>query len=801
MRDAQGQSYWQWCREEHFTPHSPAVEWDASRNALALSSQSFVGPPKSVPRTASHAAAEPPALAVDAYGTWARVRPESESSSGGGDAILAGGVTTPDAVIFETPAGTVIHDIVPTLQGWLLIAMSGSGGALLVIHDLLDRFADVSLSEPGFAPDRIAVSDDGTIWVLDREHRRLRQVRGTPLPQRVSRRRRADHVFQAETPNSDPPRLHEPPQGDLQVSEEFIDAVALDDGRLIILGLGQGRESLLRLTDGTDLSAAVEIFTVANGSRRSLRSGFSMGRFGERLALLVPGADIAFAVPVPEEQDAAVDVLGLILPLRRGVGARFCNGVAGGRLAYRTTLPSNADDRPAMPFAHLVAPSHPTYAKSGDAAALIVEADGAQTQWHRLYLEANLPPDCGVNVLLAADDDLVALQALALDEMQPHRFGATDGVDGPQGVWLDFDSEKPFVASATGEARKENRCGLYTALAQRSDQTVKRITGRYLRIELQMHGSGLATPRLYALRIWGPRAAWRERYLPDFLSLDEGPHAAGSDFLDRYLAIFESLLTPLEDQVAMSWRLTRPDTTPADALDWLASWIGAEFDSALTESARRHLLADAVGLWRRRGTLPGLRKMLDIVTEGGITRGELVVLEHFHLRRTFSTILGADLSDAENPLTPYAKASGNSHLGATFFLGAEDEKAFFALFRPQLLDDALTTTEERQAALDELGDFFDQHAHRVTLLIHSDMASEQRDLIARVLRREVPAHVQSNMLQGPGSLVLALSSLVAVDTHLAVPPPRQELRLGDAKINQVFLSDVPALDPRFEGGA
>ena len=53
----------------------------------------------------------------------------------------------------------------------------------------------------------------------------------------------------------------------------------------------------------------------------------------------------------------------------------------------------------------------------------------------------------------------------------------------------------------------------------------------------------------------------------------QGP-ASGADFLDRFLGLFESVLTPLEDQVAASWRLTAPATAPAEALDWLAGWIG-----------------------------------------------------------------------------------------------------------------------------------------------------------------------------------------------------------------------------------
>jgi len=466
-----------------------------------------------------------------------------------------------------------------------------------------------------------------------------------------------------------------------------------------------------------------------------------------------------------------------------------------------------------MPVSRLVALSRPSYAKAAAVRLPIIDAEQEPFIWHRLYIEAHLPQDCGLTLHVAAGSDKDALDRLPRHAMHAHHFGVVqqkvnrqlsnpdDSGTTPQGVWLDLDSERPWLASATGREREVNRCGLFSVLVQKSSGAVRRIQGRYVRIDIELCGSGQATPRVYAVRLWGSRNGWRDRYLPDHLSTDTGEYSAGSDFMDRYLSLFESVLTPLEDQIAHSYRLTRPDTAPADILDWLADWIGADLDAALPDTAKRQLLEQAVGLWRRRGTLPALQRMLDIVTEGGIRRGDLVVLEHFQLRRTFSTLLGLDLSDDSNPLTPFARASGNSHLGGTFFLGAEDQKAFFALFKPELLNDPLTSAEERDAALTALAEFFDQHAHTVTVIVHAAFDDAARSLVSRVLEREVPAHVGVQLVDGPGSLVLALSSMVGIDTRLGGEPAKQELLLGDSQIGQIFLSDLPTLDPRFEGGA
>lgn len=798
MRDAQGQSYWHWCRPDDFAL-TPTAAWDRARRGLGLASQ-LGAPPTPASAAATRAAAAAPPLAADAFGHWARVEP------GGTPRVVAGGVAEPEIDILSAPPGSTIHDLAPTADGLLFVAMTTPVGGRVTMHDLLDRFDPIAIAAPGFAPDRICVGDDDAVWVLDRAGRQLRRLIGAPLDRRVATRPRAESVFRPEPANPNAPRLVALGAVDLSGLPEIMDAVALPDGRLAVLGLGAGGVSTLYLVSEQGVSGPVDL--------GGLRGAFSVGIFGaDKLAFLVAGADVAVATPLPEaDPDTATDadagaaalpLLGLSLPLRRGTGGRFVKGVPGEPLAYPATPRAGAstdgEATPPRPFARLVAPSRPRHARLATVAGGMIEADAPRTVWHRLYLEAQVPQGCGITVLLAAADDEAALAALPTERMHPHRFGTTGQTEGPLGVWRDVDSEKPFLPSATGQPRRRDRCGLFTALIQGSEGPVRRLRGRFLRIAIVLSGPGFATPMLHAVRVWGPRAAWRDRYLPEYMRAEDGSLAAGADFLDRYLGIFEAVLTPLEDQVAHAWRLTRPDTVPAEGLDWLAEWIGATLDQGLSEAAKRRFLAQAVRLWRRRGTLPTLRSMLDIVTDGAVARGEIVVLEHFHLRRTFATILGADLSDATNPLTPWAATSGNSHLGPTFFLGAEDRRAFFALFRPSLLDDPLTDEAERAAALDDLAAFFDGHAHRITILIHGAMDDTRRELVARVVARDVPAHVQTDIVAGPGSLVLALSSLLAVDSRFGAVPPRADLTLGRAEISQAFLTGTPSIDPRMEG--
>lgn len=85
-----------------------------------------------------------------------------------------------------------------------------------------------------------------------------------------------------------------------------------------------------------------------------------------------------------------------------------------------------------------------------------------------------------------------------------------------------------------------------------------------------------------------------------------------ADFLGRFLQIFESVWEPLEqrqDHIAMYFD---PRTCPATFLPWLASWLELSFNAHWPESRRRRLLAEAVELYRWRGTRSGLTHLIEV---------------------------------------------------------------------------------------------------------------------------------------------------------------------------------------------
>jgi phage tail-like protein len=95
-----------------------------------------------------------------------------------------------------------------------------------------------------------------------------------------------------------------------------------------------------------------------------------------------------------------------------------------------------------------------------------------------------------------------------------------------------------------------------------------------------------------------------------------------SDFLGRFLLIFEAIWEPLEqrqDHIAMFFD---PRTCPASFLPWLATWLDVAQPARWPESRLRRLLAEAMDLYRWRGTRYGMTRLLELCTGLPVTISE-----------------------------------------------------------------------------------------------------------------------------------------------------------------------------------
>ena len=428
-----------------------------------------------------------------------------------------------------------------------------------------------------------------------------------------------------------------------------------------------------------------------------------------------------------------------------------------------------------------------------------IDAVDPNTQWHRAYLEAAIPRGCRVELLLAATD--LPVPPEDDDAWHPHTFGGAAIPRHPHGVWVDKPSEVPFAESMLPCPLIRDEAGLFTALIQRVGHQTATLIGRYLHVRVRLFGTGRRSPEIAAVRVYGGRFSYVQNYLPELYREDRyGPDADAvsptttpADFLERFLGNFEGILTPIEDRIGDAHLLTTPERVPVESMEWLASWMGLVLDTRLPEDRQRALLKHTHELHRWRGTRRGLELALDLTTGGAITRGQIVVVEQWRLRRTFATLLGVHLVQEDDPLLPGLHHSGNSVVGDTLILGDEWRREFLALFAADF--DANwweSWVIER---------FFDRFAHRVTVLVQKEAGPDVFAIAKRVAEREAPTHLELTVAQASHPLVVGLWSLVGVDTYLGHKPTLGPVRVDRSTIGERHVLRTPAtLDHRLEEG-
>ncbi len=97
------------------------------------------------------------------------------------------------------------------------------------------------------------------------------------------------------------------------------------------------------------------------------------------------------------------------------------------------------------------------------------------------------------------------------------------------------------------------------------------------------------------------------KYLPAIYSEQD-------ELMARFLMLFESFWNPIEQQIDLIPNYFDPHTAPTELLPWLATWVDLSLNDQWPEDKRRHLIRQAVSLYRKRGTKYGLREYLEIYT-------------------------------------------------------------------------------------------------------------------------------------------------------------------------------------------
>jgi phage tail-like protein len=87
---------------------------------------------------------------------------------------------------------------------------------------------------------------------------------------------------------------------------------------------------------------------------------------------------------------------------------------------------------------------------------------------------------------------------------------------------------------------------------------------------------------------------------------------ADSPFFARFLRGFQDFTDPFNQSLEALSDLFGAHSTPSDFVPWLAQWVALVLDDNWPEMKRRRLVAEAVQLYRWRGTRKGLARYLEI---------------------------------------------------------------------------------------------------------------------------------------------------------------------------------------------
>jgi phage tail-like protein len=231
-----------------------------------------------------------------------------------------------------------------------------------------------------------------------------------------------------------------------------------------------------------------------------------------------------------------------------------------------------------------------TYPRLGTFRTSALDSGIFNCVWHRLVLAADIPETTNLTVRTFT-------AAAPLDD---ERIAAL-----PEGRW-----SRPITINP----------------GARPELLLQSPAGRYLWLDIAFGGNGSRTPVVDALELYAPRRSSLHFLPPVF---HEDPVSA--DFVDRYLSYFDTIFDEIESRIEGFTAYLDPDGVPAGGfLTWLGGWFDLEFLAEWPEATRREFVRRAIELHRTRGTVAGLRTVLQLHT--GLDAKHINIIEHFRLR-------------------------------------------------------------------------------------------------------------------------------------------------------------------------
>lgn len=176
------------------------------------------------------------------------------------------------------------------------------------------------------------------------------------------------------------------------------------------------------------------------------------------------------------------------------------------------------------------------------------------------------------------------------------------------GIFFGESSVEVLVYAADSLQEEEDAC-LQAVFKKPEDVLLHQVKGRYLWFKVILAGQKGREPEISRMQIYFPKDTWL-KYLPEVYQND----VESASFLERYLAIFQSVYEDMTKRIEQTPALLNPETSQMEPLLWLAQWLSVENIGLWNEEQLKYLVINGVRLYQYRGTPGYLKELLQLYT-------------------------------------------------------------------------------------------------------------------------------------------------------------------------------------------
>lgn len=213
-----------------------------------------------------------------------------------------------------------------------------------------------------------------------------------------------------------------------------------------------------------------------------------------------------------------------------------------------------------------------------------IDSKEYETSWNRIKIESDIEKDSNIQIAYFASDKkefVINNELIDIDEYLQSNIDIFE------------KSEK------LNEVFKEN-------IQNTNDSLMFNSKGRYLWIKVDLFGRHKAI--LKKLKIYYNSELY-VKYLPEIYQSNDD-----QDFLTRYIYLYQSFFSDLEEKIEKMPRLFVPELQTGEFLRWISNWLCISNTNLWTEERLKKLINSAFLLYQKKGTKWAIKQISYLYT-------------------------------------------------------------------------------------------------------------------------------------------------------------------------------------------